>query len=87
MLQGLDHLLNFLLTPLGTGLVFALLAKGVFWRASLSGLSWRQAVVRAMGGAMAGFLLGVAITQQDGKMLGMGLMLLGAVLPLWWKAR
>ena len=51
MLQGLDHLLNFLLTPLGTGLVFALLAKGVFWRASLSGLSWRQAVVRAMGGA------------------------------------
>ena len=45
------------------------------------------AVVRAMGGATAGFLLGVAITQQDGKMLGMGLMLLGAVLPLWWKAR
>lgn len=87
MLQGLLHLLNFLLTPLGVGLILAGLAKGVFWRKALAGLSWRQAMGRAMAGALLGLLAGVAITQQDGKMLDYGLMLLGAVLPLWWKSR
>jgi hypothetical protein len=83
-LDAFWHVLGLFLPALGTGLIAAAAAKGLFWRAELRRVRWlRLAAWACVAGSLA-LLGGLLLFGRDGRMASYGAMVAASALALWW---
>lgn len=84
-LDAIWHLFNFLLTPIGLGLIAASLCKLAWWR-PLRAVRWRRLALSAAGAAVLIQIIFLVWLERDGRMLTYGAQVVGTALALWWTA-
>jgi predicted Na+-dependent transporter len=84
-LDAIWHLFNFLLAPIGLGLIAASLCKLAWWRA-LRAVRWGRLALPAVGTAVLIQIIFLAWLGRDGRMLTYGVQVVGTALALWWTA-
>jgi predicted Na+-dependent transporter len=84
-LDALWHLFNFLLLPVGLGLVAASLCKLLWWR-GLRTLRWSRLAWPAVGAAILVQILFLVWLGRDGRMVTYAAQVVGVALALWWAA-
>jgi len=83
-LDAFWHVLGLFLPALGTGLIAAAAAKGLFWRAELRRVRWRRLIVWACAAGSLALLGGLLLFGRDGRMASYGAMAAASALALWW---
>jgi hypothetical protein len=83
VLGGFWHLTNFFAPAVGIGLIAALLAKLLWWRA-LHGVSWLRLWLWASAPAALVSIAGLVIFARDGKLATYGAIVVACALGLWW---
>lgn len=84
-LDALLHLVNLFAAPVWTSLILVALAKGWVWRQALRGVAWRRLWAESALLGSAGVVMALVTLGADGKLLGYGLWLLLASVPLGWR--
>lgn len=84
-LDAIWHLFNFLLTPIGLGLIAASLCKLAWWR-PLRAVRWGRLALPAAGVAVLIQIIFLVWLGRDGRMLTYGVQVVGVALALWWTA-
>jgi hypothetical protein len=84
-LDALWHLLNFLLAPVGLGLIAASLCKLAWWR-PLRAVRWSRLALSAAGVAVLIQILFLVWLGRDGRMSTYAVQVVGVALALWWTA-
>ena len=77
------HIANFVAPAAGLGLIAALLAKLLWWRA-LGGVAWWRLAAWAGVAALAVGAAGLVVFGRDGKMATYAAMVLACASGLWW---
>ena len=86
-LDALWHVLGLFLPALGTGLLAAAAAKGLFWRAELQRVGWRRLIAWSCSAGSLALLAGLVLFGRDGRMASYGAMVAASALALWWAGR
>jgi predicted Na+-dependent transporter len=84
-LDAIWHLFNFLLAPVGLGLIAASLCKLAWWR-PLRAVRWRQLALPAAGAAVLIQIIFLVWLERDGRMSTYAAQVVGVALVLWWTA-
>lgn len=84
-LDALWHLFNFLLAPIGLGLLAAALCKLAWWRA-LKSTPWTRLAGHAIGAGILIQIIFLVWLGRDGRMLTYAALVVGTALSLWWTA-
>ncbi|MDZ7855240.1 hypothetical protein [Sphaerotilus sp.] len=84
-LDALWHLFNFLLTPVGLGLIAASLCKLAWWR-PLRAVRWQRLAWPAVGVAVLIQIIFLVWLGRDGRMSTYAAQVVGVALALWWAA-
>ena len=84
-LDAIWHLFNFLLAPIGLGLIAASLCKLAWWRA-LRAVRWSRLALPAAGVAVLIQILFLVWLGRDGRMSTYAAQVVGVALVLWWTA-
>lgn len=83
-LDALWHVLGLFLPALGTGLLAAAAAKGLFWRAELRRVGWWRLIAWSCSAGSLALLGGLVLFGRDGRMASYGAMVAASALALWW---
>ena len=78
------HVLGLFPPALGTGLIAAAAAKGLFWRAELRRVRWRRLIGWACAAGSLALLGGLVLFGRDGRIASYGAMVAASALALWW---
>ena len=78
------HVLGLFLPALGTAVIAAAAAKGLFWRADLRRVRWRRLIGWACSAGSLALLGGLLLLGRDGRMASYGAMVAASALALWW---
>jgi hypothetical protein len=82
---GVNHLLNFILPAVAVAMMLAGLIKLIWRQALRQRLWWHLAGLGAIAGVFV-LVLGLLITERDGRMATYLLMCLAIALTQWWWA-
>ena len=85
LLDAIWHLLNFLLAPVGLGLIAASLCKLAWWQ-TLRTVHWSRLALPAAGAAVLIQITFLVWLGRDGRMGTYAAQVAGVALVLWWKA-
>lgn len=85
LLDAIWHLLNFLLAPIGLGLIAASLCKLAWWGA-LRTVRWSRLALAAAGAAVLIQIIFLVWLGRDGRMSTYATQVVGVALVLWWAA-
>jgi len=83
LIDALWHFGNLLAPAVGLGLLLVFLSK-ILWAPALRAVPAIRLLRMTVLAACAGLVLGLLLTGRDGRMMGHGFTLAGAVLGLWW---
>ena len=84
-LDALLHVVNLFAAPVWTSLILVVLAKGWVWRQALRGVAWRRLWGESALLGCVGVLIALVVLGADGKLMGYGLWLALASVPLGWR--
>lgn len=84
-LDAIWHLSNFLLAPVGLGLIAASLCKLAWWR-TLRAVRWSRLAVPAAGAAVLIQIIFLLLLGRDGRMATYAVQVVAVALVLWWMA-
>jgi hypothetical protein len=84
-LDAIWHLFNFLLAPIGLGLIAASLCKLAWWRA-LRAMRWSRLALSAASAAVLIQIIFLVWLGRDGRMSTYVAQVAGVALALWWTA-